>query len=114
MGIYINQNEGNCPYASWPMRQPNWSESMFATMRPPVANMSQELFWSISNLVQWTPSDLDPMDKFSDLTTLSLDNLELETIGQKDTTQKALSLSTLFWTWYAKNQNHVTACKASS
>ena len=50
--------------------------------------MSQELFWSISNPVPWTQSDLDHTDKSLDPTTLSLDNQELETTGQRDTTQK--------------------------
>ena len=65
--------------------------SMFIIMKPPVANMSHVLFWSILNQVPWTLYDQDPMDKFSGQITLSLDNREQETTGQRDITQKVLT-----------------------
>merc|ERR1711944_110262 len=46
---------------------------------------------SILNLEPWTLCDLDPTDKYLDLTTLFLDSLELETTGPKATTQKELN-----------------------
>ena len=64
---------------------------MSTTMRPPVANMSHALFWSILNQVPWTLYDQDPMDKFSGQITLSLDSREQETTGQRDITQKVLT-----------------------
>ena len=66
------------------------SASMSTTMRPPVANMSHALFWSILNQVPWTLYDQDPMDKFSGQITLSLDSREQETTGQRDITQKVI------------------------
>lgn len=38
------------------------------------------LTWSLE---PWTPSDLDPLDRFSDQTTLFLDKVELVTTGPR-------------------------------
>lgn len=58
-------------------------ESMSTTMRPLVANMSQEPSSSTWSPVPWTPLDLDLLDKSSDQTTLSLDRVVLETTGPR-------------------------------
>ena len=58
--------------------------------------MSPALFWLISNLVPWTQSDRDLMDKFSDQITLFSDSQEQETIGQRDITQKVIIYVELF------------------
>ena len=52
---------------------------------------------SILNLEPWTPCDLDPTDKYLDLTTLFLDSLELETTGPKATTQKVKTPFRFVW-----------------
>merc|ERR1711884_930224 len=92
----------------------NWRESMFTTTKPPEANMSQELFSLIWNLVPWTLSGRDLTDRCSVPITLFLVNLEQETTGPRVTTQKVPSLWTLFWTLSVKNQNLATACKDSN
>jgi hypothetical protein len=51
-----------------------------------VENMSPERSWSISNLGQWILSKQELSVTFSVPTTLSLDNLVLPTIGQRDST----------------------------
>jgi hypothetical protein len=56
-----------------------------------VVDSSQELFLWISNLEQWTPSELDHSVNFSDQITLSSDKLVLVTIGLKVTILKVLN-----------------------
>ena len=66
----------------------SWRELMFIIMKPQAANMSHVLYLSILNPEPWIQSDRVPTDKFSDQTTLFLDNRGQETTGPKDTTQK--------------------------
>merc|ERR1711973_684724 len=47
------------------------------------------------DLVPWTVLGLDHLVKYLDLTTSCLDSLELETIGQRDTTLKVPSLDSV-------------------
>ena len=75
----------------------SWSASTFIIMKPLVANMFPVQYSSILNLEPWTPCDLDPTDKYLDLTTLFLDSLELETTGPKATTQKVKTPFRFVW-----------------
>jgi len=61
---------------------------MFTTMKHLVESMFLVQFWLISSLEQWILLDLGHMVRSLDQTTLSLVNLELETIGLKVTTQR--------------------------
>jgi len=61
---------------------------MFTTMKHLVESMFPEHFWLTSNLEQWILFDLVPMDRYLDLTILSLVNRGLATIGQRDITQR--------------------------
>lgn len=60
------------------------------------ANMYPVQSWLTWSQEPWTPSDPAHSDRSSDQTTLSLDRVELETTGPRDTTQKELNWSTLF------------------
>jgi len=61
---------------------------MFTTMKHLVESMCPVQFWLTSSLEQWILLDLGRMVRSLDQTTLSLVNLELETIGLKVTTQR--------------------------
>ena len=68
----------------------NWNVSTFTTTKLLEANTFHgRSFWTWS-LAPWTLSGPVLMDKFSGPTILSLDNLELETIGPRVTTPKVL------------------------
>ena len=69
--------------------------SMFITMRLVVANTFQELFWLTWSLGPWTVLGLVPLELSSDQTTSCLDSLELETIGQRDTTLKVFKTASI-------------------
>ena len=92
----------------------NWNASMSTTTRLQEANMYPALSWLTWNPVPWTPCALDLSDKSSVPTTLCLDNLELETIGLRATTQKELNWLILYLMLSAKNLNLATACKDSN
>lgn len=107
---------------------------MFTTMKHLVESMFLVQFWLISSLEQWILLDLGHMVRSLDQTTLSLVNLELETIGLKVTTQRVriqfkyylirnaqilivlqeLSLQIQFLMLSGKNQSLVTVFKDSS
>ena len=75
--------------------------------------MSQELSLWILNQEQWTQLELDLSDNFSDLTTSSLDKLELETTGPRVTTLKELNSLTQFLMLPEKKLKDVIAFKVS-
>ena len=89
-------------------------ESMSTTMRPLEESTCQEPSWWTWSLAPWIPSDLDLLGKSSDLTTLSLDNLELATTGPRDTTLRARSWLTLSLMLSARRVNPVIASRASN
>ena len=66
----------------------NLSALTFIIMKHLVESMFPEQYWSILSLVPWIQYDQDLMDKFSDQITSSLASPALETIGQRDITQK--------------------------
>ena len=66
----------------------NWSESTFITMKPLEESMFPELSLLTWNLELWIASEVVLLVKFSDLTTLSLDKVELEIIGPRVITLK--------------------------
>lgn len=66
----------------------NWRESMFTTLRLKAVDTCQEQFSWTWNREPWTVSEQVHSAVSSDQTTSSSDSLELETIGQKDTTLK--------------------------
>ena len=83
-------------------------------MKPPVANMSLALFWSIWSQEPWTQSDQVPSAKSSVPIILFLDNLELVTTGLKAITQKVPNLLILSLMLSEKNQNPAIVSKDSS
>jgi hypothetical protein len=64
---------------------------MSIIMKLLVVDSYQEPSLWISNLEQWTPSEPDHSDNYSDLITLSSDKLVLVTIGLKVTILKVLN-----------------------
>ena len=50
----------------------SWNESTSTTMKHREENTSREPSWSTSNQAQWTPFDLERMDRSSDQITLYL------------------------------------------
>merc|ERR1712088_42022 len=71
----------------------SWRGSMFTIMKQQGASMCPELSSWIWNPVPWTVSDQVLLDRSLGLTTLSLARVELETTGQRDTTQKVRALT---------------------
>ena len=75
------------------MREPltsSWRESMSTTTRPLVENMCPGPSSWTWNLEPWILLEQDLMAKFSGLTTLFSDNLELATTGLRGTTPKVI------------------------
>lgn len=70
--------------------------------------------WSTWSQVPWTPSDPAHSDRSSDQTTLSLDRVELETTGLRDTTQRELNWSTPFLMLYVKRLKAATVFRDSN
>merc|ERR1712025_343349 len=70
----------------------NLRESMYTTMKPPVANTSHVPFLSILSPEPWTPSDPVLSVKSSAQTTSSSDKVVLVTTGPKVTTQREPNL----------------------
>jgi len=64
---------------------------MFIITKLLVVDSYQEPSLWISNLEQWTPSEPDHSDNYSDLITLSSDKLVLVIIGLKVTILKVLN-----------------------
>lgn len=69
----------------------NWKESTFIIMKQLEEDMSQEPSLWILNQEQWTQSELDHSDNYSDQITLCSDKPEPETTGPKVTTLKELN-----------------------
>jgi len=82
-------------------------------MKLPVVDLFQELSLWISNLVQWTPLELDLSVNFSDLITLFSDKLVLVITGLKDITLKVLNLLIQFLTLLEKKLKDAIASKVS-
>merc|ERR1711971_372234 len=89
-------------------------ESMFTTIKQRGASMSPELSSLIWNPVPWTVSDQVLLDRSSGPITLSLGRVELETTGQRATTQKELNWWTQFLMWSEKKPKTVTASRDSN
>jgi len=86
---------------------------MSTITKPPEEDMSQELSWWILSQAQWTQSELDHLDNFSDPITSFLVKPELVTTGQKDTTLKVLNWLTQSWTSSERKLKVVIASKDS-
>jgi len=91
----------------------NSKESMFISTRPQEEDMFPEPSSWILSQEQWTQLELDLLDNSSDLTTSSLDKLEPETTGLRDTTLKELNSLTQFSTSLEKKLKDATASKDS-
>ena len=78
-----------------------------------MVDLSQELFSWILNQEQWTPSELDHSDNFSDQITLFSVKLVLVTTGPKVTILKVLNLLTLYSMLLEKKLKVAIASKVS-
>jgi hypothetical protein len=86
---------------------------MFISTRPQEEDMFPEPSSWILSQEQWTQLELDLLDNSLDLTTSSLDKLEPETTGLRDTTLKELNSLTQFSTSLEKKLKDATVSKDS-